>query len=86
MMYKLFALVSLLSAIGFVLASPVAEPAPQGLPLLSSLPLVGGATGTDVPDDTGNSDPAGGAGGGAAAGGPLSSILGPSDPLAGLGI
>lgn len=79
-MYKsLVSIVSLLSAAAFVIASPVA--APQGLPVVGTL-LGGGAAGGD-PGATGSTGSTGSSG---SAGGPLTGVLGASDPLAGLGI
>ncbi|KLO08344.1 hypothetical protein SCHPADRAFT_944528 [Schizopora paradoxa] len=79
-MYKLFiTLASLLSTAAFVAASPVANP--QGLAILDSV-LGGSAAGAD-PGATGSTGSTGSSG---SAGGPLSDVLGPSDPLAGLGV
>lgn len=72
-MYKLFlATVALLSTAGFVIASPVAEPAPQGLSL-ATLPVLGSLLGGGA---------AAGGGDAADAGAPAAG----ADPLAGLGL
>lgn len=80
-MFRLFlAIATLLSAAGFI----VAAPAPQGLPLIGTLPVIGGLLGGGAgtaaaspdPDATGSTGSTGSTGGAApAAGGPLSSLL-----------
>lgn len=86
-MYKLFlAVVSMLAAAGFVIASPVADPQGAGLPLIGSLPLVGSIFGGGAapasadPDATGSTGSTGSTGGAA----PAAAAGGGTDPLSGL--
>jgi len=66
-MFKAFlALASLLSAVGFVIAVPVAAPEPQGL--LAGLPLLGGAAAGSGSGSSGSTGSSGNSGGGGGAG------------------